>query len=380
MTVLTKRMEKITAYIDESGNSGIKIFSGHDKFHWVGVMLSSREADSTHSRISELVKSEGFDELHAGELGLTRINRLADEFISLYEELDVQFVFTRVEREHVATMKFMDLVFDPENNNAVPSAMYNKEFYRLVTIYSMAKTLTTDHRKRFWDAVSLGEKGVVKFVELMNDLKRHIIDNDQYIQDVGLFTEIFNYAASHPIKILELDILSSAQKRIRTEGMADASEDVFINHAKYRSANVAAFNMTIDSLHRILMDKGQIITKVVHDEQTEFDKQLKNAFEHISKVTIVSNPFEFPKAKTMDTFSGNIEFVKSSQNAGVQLIDLALWMMKKVNDSGVQLTDKCAELFQMINRRGCYTGFWLERLTVVLSQMIQEMDNYQGRR
>lgn len=365
-------MDYLTAYIDESGNSGVKIFNGSDKFHWVGVMLTSGDAESTQQRISELVRTEGFEELHGGELGFTRINRLADGLISLYEELDVRFVFTRVEREHVATMKFMDLVFDPENNKAVPSAIYNVEFYRLLTTLSVANTLTNEHRRRFWEVLSLGERGVPQFSELMRDIQKYAWANDEYIYDDELFSHIFEYAAENPVEILELDITSREVKRIREEGLADESDDVFINQAKYRSANLAAFNMSIDALHKVLMDKGEIISKVVHDEQTEFDKQLKNAFDLTSKVTVMSDPFDYPKARLMETFSSHIEFVNSSNSAGIQLIDLALWMMKKVNDSEVTLTDRCAALYDTINQRGHYNGFWLDQLTMNVHRMIHE--------
>ncbi|AHN24500.1 DUF3800 domain-containing protein [Lysinibacillus varians] len=365
-------MDQLTAYIDESGNSGVKIFSGGDKFHWVGVMLSSCDVDSTLKRIIKLAQTEGFNELHGGELGLTRLNRLADSLIELYEELDVTFVFTRVEREHVATMKFVDLVFDPENNEAVPSEMYNIEFFRLMTALSVAKTLTNEHRRRFWDVLSIGEKGVPKFVELMQDIKEHALDNDEFIYEKDLFCEIFDYAATNPIQILELDILSKELKRIQSEGITDEFDDVYRNNAKYRSANLATFNMSVDALHKVLMDNKKVISRVVHDEQTEFDKQLKNAFALTSKVTVTSDPFEYSKAGLMETFSGDIEFINSSQNAGVQLIDVALWIMKKVNDSEVELTDRCAVLYDAIVKRAYFNGFWLDKLVRTLYRMVQE--------
>lgn len=111
-------MGNLSAYIDESGNSGIKIFQGNDKFHWVGVMLTSQDAEPAKERINQLVSQVGFNELHGGELGLTRINQIAKGLVSIYNELNVEFVFTRVEREHIASMKFVDLVFDNANNKA----------------------------------------------------------------------------------------------------------------------------------------------------------------------------------------------------------------------------------------------------------------------
>ncbi|MDY8026145.1 hypothetical protein [Paenibacillus polymyxa] len=185
----------------------------------------------------------------------------------------------------------------------------------------------------------------------MQDIKEYTLDNDEFIYDTDLFCKIFDYAATNPIEILELDILSKELKRIQSDGITDESDDVSRNNAKYRSANLATFNMSVDALHKVLMDNKKVISRVVHDEQTEFDKQLKNAFAFTSKVTDISDPFEYPKAVLMETFSGGIEFINSSQNAGVQLIDVALWIMKRVNDSEVELTDRCAALYDTIDKR-----------------------------
>src|SRR5690606_27792364 len=104
-------MKGLTAYIDESGNSRVKIFSGNDKFHWVGVMMTSQETVIDPEEVKKIANKVGFDELHGGELGLSRINKISDDLIKVYEQLDANFIFTRVEKEQIATIKFVDLVF-----------------------------------------------------------------------------------------------------------------------------------------------------------------------------------------------------------------------------------------------------------------------------
>lgn len=67
-------MKNLTAFVDESGNSGVKIFSGTEKFHWVGVMLSPHDVELVKDELHELLKTVGFQELHAGKLGVGNIN------------------------------------------------------------------------------------------------------------------------------------------------------------------------------------------------------------------------------------------------------------------------------------------------------------------
>ncbi|MDY8092786.1 hypothetical protein UY456_07255 [Paenibacillus polymyxa] len=49
-------MNSFTAFVDESGNSGVKIFNGTDKFHWVGVLLSPNNVELVKEELHDLLK------------------------------------------------------------------------------------------------------------------------------------------------------------------------------------------------------------------------------------------------------------------------------------------------------------------------------------
>ncbi|MBM6995775.1 DUF3800 domain-containing protein [Paenibacillus sp. DXFW5] len=361
-------MSELTAFVDESGNSGIKIFSGTDKFHWVGVMLSSYDVELAKNELKTLLKNVGFSELHAGELGLRRINSIARGLIKIYKDIDAKFVFSRVEREHVATMMFVDLLFDSVNNEAAPPELYNVKFNRLLVTYAMAKTLTTEHRKRFWNVLGLIDRGEKEFQELMEEIKQHCIDNPKFISDIEMFSAIFDYAIAHPMQVLELDILVEERARIRREGLREDSDDIFRNNAKYRSANLATFNIAIGTLNHYLKRENLKICKFVHDEQNEFYKQLKNSFDNNTKVIDSSELFSDPVIQTADYFTGDIEFVNSADNIGIQLVDLAIWLGKRVYDLDQILEGECKELFQFIAERGIIDGFSLKDLEYTLAK------------
>ncbi|WP_211748760.1 DUF3800 domain-containing protein [Paenibacillus sp. Marseille-Q4541] len=362
-------MSKLTAFVDESGNSGIKIFNGTDKFHWVGVMLSSYDVELAKDELHTLLKKVSFTELHAGELGLSRINLIARGLIKIYKNIDAKFVFSRVEREHVATMMFVDLLFDSVNNKAAPRELYNTKFNRLLVTYAMAKTMTTEHRKRFWNVLGLLDRGGDKqFQELIQEIKQHCIDNPKYIPDIEMFSAIFDYAIAHPIETLEHDILVAERERIRRNGLRDDSDDVFKNSAKYRSANLATFNIAIGTLNHYLRRENSKICKLIHDEQNEFYKQLKNSFDNNTKVIDSSELYSDPVIQTADYFTGDIEFVSSADNIGIQLVDLAIWLCKRVYDMEQVLEGECKELYQFIAERGIIDGFSLKDLEYTLAK------------
>ncbi|MEC0181341.1 DUF3800 domain-containing protein [Paenibacillus peoriae] len=365
-------MKNLIAFVDESGNSGVKIFNGTDKFHWVGVMLSSHDVELVKDELHELLKTVDFQELHAGELGVGRINLIAKGLIKLYKDIDAKFIFSRVEREHVATMKFVDLLFDNANNEAAPRELYNVKFNRLLVTYAMAKTMTTEHRKKFWNVLGLLDRGVSDFQELMKEVQQHCIANPKYIPDTELFSEIFDYAITHPTQILELDILGKERERIREEGPRDDSDDVFTNTAKYRSANLASFNITIGAMNRYLARENANICRLVHDEQNEFYKQLKVAYDNNTKIIDSSELYSGPIIDAANYFSGNIEFVNSANNVGVQLVDLAIWLGKRVNDMKQDLKGDCLELYKFIAERSVLDGFSLEQLEYTLAEEINK--------
>jgi len=361
-------VKNLTAFVDESGNSGVKIFSGTEKFHWVGVMLSPHDVELVKDELHELLKTVGFQELHAGKLGVGNINSIAKGLIKLYKDIDAKFIFSRVEREHVATMKFVDLIFDNANNESAPGELYNVKINRFLITYAMAKTMTTEHRKRFWNVLGLLDKGVNEFQELMKEIKQHCIANPDYIPDTELFSAIFDYAIAHPTQILELDILGEERGRIHREGPRDDSDDVFTNTAKYRSANLATFNITIGAMNHYLARENSRICKLVHDEQNEFYKQLKVAYDNNTKIIDSSELYSGPIIDVADYFNGDIEFVNSANNVGVQLVDLAIWLGRRVYDLKQDLKGDCLELYKFIAERSVLDGFSLEQLEYTLAE------------
>lgn len=61
-----------------------------------------------------------------------------------------------------------------------------------------------------------------------------------------------------------------------------------------------------------------------------------------------SELYSGPIIDAANYFSGNIEFVNSGNNVGVQLVDLAIWLNKRVYDMKQDLKGDCLELYKFI--------------------------------
>lgn len=181
------------------------------------------------------------------------------------------------------------------------------------------------------------------------------------------------FAKNNPAVVLEREIVDEQIHRIRNNRVIQEGDDVFLNEYKYRSANIAAFNIGIHALHNIINEEERI-GLVIHDEQKEFDKQLRNAFQLTSRVKVKMPAFQYPTASTANTFSGNIEFRDGKNTVGLQLVDITTWMVKRVFDNGDKPRDNCALLYNTIQSRASINGFWLEELIIRLGTMIKERE------
>lgn len=121
---------RFEAYIDESGNTGLDLFGDKDQpFFWTGTIVLEENVSIPYE-VTELAQSEGKQELHGNELGLGRIERLADRLIAILDALDARFHFTRTEKKHIPTMRFADAILDNVNNPAVSHIHYQITYLR----------------------------------------------------------------------------------------------------------------------------------------------------------------------------------------------------------------------------------------------------------
>lgn len=96
------------AYIDESGNTGFNLFDPEQPIFMNVVMSSMVDFDEVfRERIRRIAHGAGVEYLHANELGLRGVERIAPSLIELMEFSQARFYFAAVRKPDIAGMKFL---------------------------------------------------------------------------------------------------------------------------------------------------------------------------------------------------------------------------------------------------------------------------------
>jgi len=119
------------AFTDEAGNTGLNIFDAAQPWFWTGTLLSSLNLDALAGEFRKILRSAVSGELHANVLGVGGIEAIAPAIQWFLAKYTCSFIFTRVEKRTVASLKLVDCLLDSGNNQAVSPVHYNNRFLRL---------------------------------------------------------------------------------------------------------------------------------------------------------------------------------------------------------------------------------------------------------
>lgn len=83
-------MKNLHIYIDETGNTGDNIFDLAQPYFINGVLISDGYFNKKYGRlIKKFAENIGVNELHGNELGLGRIEIIAEDMTRILEEEDI---------------------------------------------------------------------------------------------------------------------------------------------------------------------------------------------------------------------------------------------------------------------------------------------------
>jgi len=323
------------AYTDETGNTGLNLFDPGQPFFWTGTLVTPVDLDRLDPAIHRAcLERAGCKELHANQLGLTGIEKVAGKLERLLYRYRVRFLFTRVDKTHLAGTKFVDTLMDSGINEAVSNLHYGVRFHRLYLTQSIVALLSIEDRREFWDVYAKSDaKG---FVRILSRLQGRV---DTHIQDPRtrqLLLDAIAWALVHPEPLLE-----------GTRSEMD-------------SPNVVALTLLIEMLHQLNNQHGLVIGTFIHDEQKQFGKWLERAYDlsrnwgssrGTSPLALITD------LKEMSTFIGDFRAVNSKNSFGLQLLDIALWLVKRFMDDPDAMHGKCRDMAEYIIRNGYISEF-----------------------
>ena len=113
MLVIYTGGRALWAYVDESGNTGNRIFDPERPLFITAAMATKTNFDLVCSReVAAIARKVGATALHANVLGVARVEVIADDLTRIIKKADARFFFSRLEKSYLAAAKVYDTYFD----------------------------------------------------------------------------------------------------------------------------------------------------------------------------------------------------------------------------------------------------------------------------
>ncbi|MBZ5674078.1 MAG: hypothetical protein LAP61_07505 [Acidobacteriia bacterium] len=254
--------------------------------------------------------------------------------MQLFQRYKASFLFTRIEKSHLVATKFVDTLLDSGLNKAVSAFHYGVRFNRLYFAHVVIALLDDDDREEFWAIYDAADaKAFVRILQRLEGRIHSLVNDNRTHQ---LLLDAVGWAISNPTLLLE-----------GTRSPLD-------------SPNIVALALLIHELHRANEDGTLSIRTFIHDEQQQFGKHLKMAFD-VSKrfghVDATSPLAEMVNVKEMATFDCEFRVSSSKASFGLQVLDVALWLTKRFTDNPDSVRGRCRDLAELILRCGFISHF-----------------------
>jgi hypothetical protein len=350
------------AYVDETGNTGNGIFDPQQPLFITAAMMTRTNFDAVRTQdVKGIAKKLGVDVLHAKELGVGKIEEVADDLLKVVKEADARFFVSRLEKRYLATAKVYDTYFDAGENLAVPWHAYWIRPLRLMLMFKLAEYVITEEIARtVWDCITAPNERKSKafFVEGAKAmlLRAPNLPDQRSCQIV---TEALEWAIKNP---------ESFSTHIRDK----------INRNSH-SPNFVAFSNLMDGLDQTAKAWKRPVREIVHDRQHEFEKTLIQWHEVYSRPELVDvKPLYWPGEKEPLSLSktpgSKFRIDTEGTSAGLQVIDVVLWLFNRVvNDKNI---GPCgARLLKRALQRGLQNDLSFDGVGEFVEQKLDEIWN-----
>lgn len=272
-------------------------------------------------------------------MGLGRINEIANQLIDIIETLQARFMFTRVEKSHISSMRLADALFDNVNNPAVTAFHYNVPFNKKMLAYYVDVMLDEKDRKDFWNIHLTGDSA--KFREFLmrfnSKIERDFPKSNQRGRQLVL--DAIAWGIKDPDSLL-------SERTKKPEGVED------FRSLQYESPNLVSITTLLHGLHHIAEEYDMKATKIIHDEQSEFGKYIQHSFSLLKRIRIdQTNQFLLPEVTDTDTILAELDLGSSVNSPFLQIVDVALWMMTQRVDKSKDIMGNARNLMNCIISR-----------------------------
>lgn len=337
------------AYTDESGNTGLNIFDSQQPYFWTGTLLCRSDLEIVdHPRIRSCHLSLGVSELHANDLGLARLETVADHLREFIVEEDFRFIFTHVEKRHMAGTKLADLILDSGVNPAACAVAYCVRPLKFRLEYILCSQLSPQGEREFWEGWRQGD--LQAFCRVLRRLRWNIVNRVGDRRAQTLLIEPIDWALEHPNVILD--------ERL----------------SRLHAPNIVAFCLLINELHRFSRGAGIRVGSFVHDQQSQFDRDFQQAYECMTRFEVSTALYAVATdIEPRDTYACPLRIGGSHELIGLQIVDVALWLVRRQAENPWQGFDRTTELMVEILGRSNIARFSRVQMATEITLVAQDM-------
>lgn len=350
------------AYIDETGNTGNRIFDPEQPIFITAALMTRTNFDLTRSNsVGRIAKSLGVNALHANELGISRIEEIAPGLQKVLKAADARFFVARLEKRYLAAAKVFDTYFDQGENLAVAWHVYWLRPLRLALLFKLAHfVLTEDITQTVWNCVTASSEAKSKayFVKGAGEILARV-DSLPDARSRQIVAEAMQWALENP------------------ENFSTYLRDKVNRYG--HSPNFVAFRNLMEGIHQTSKRWSRPVKEIVHDQQSQFEKTISQWHETFSRPDLVdAEPIQWPgesEPLTVSRVPGSIfKMATEETSAGLQVVDTALWLFKRMFD-GKEFEQNSARLINWILRRAYQNDFSFAGVSQIAQDKLNEIMN-----
>lgn len=344
------------AYIDETGNTGAKLLDMDQPLFVTAALLTRTDFDKRFGDdVRAIAASLGETEIHANRLGVARLETIVPALLKVVRKAGPAFFLARIEKRYVLATKIFDTIFDSHENKAVPWHVYNMRPLRLMMVFKLASLLDDELAQVFWDALleKNDERARAKMAPFCMSLRTRV-DLLPDARSRQIASEALQWAAANP-EALEF----THQDKMGRKG---------------HLPNMVGFGNLLAGIERQSNVWGRPVEVIKHDRQNEFEPAIK--FWHDMYSNARDDVVMLPLGEKMvlrKVFGSRLEISSAQDSAGIQVIDVILWLFAR-SLRGEVLPDNCQALLNYVYGRAQQDDFSFEGVGAATEDMIEAMD------
>lgn len=315
-------------YVDESGHTGAHLFDEAQPKLYYGLLSSTVNLDYVaEPRLASLRRRLGVNRLHAAQQGNGRLAQIADGLIDIQKRFRLRFDFYRVAKPDHAVICFFDQVFDQGMNLAITWTGYWTPL-RYVLLLKLASLFDEDLAKRAWAArINLdneaADRELIAVCEHLRSRLQHLPD----VRSRQLIGDALAWASANP---REISYNVSSREQILQV-----------------TPNIIGFQSVMHGIAARLRAAGRRASRIVVDQQSQFNKSQQTLAQWYASAAGMRMPMGpgMPEVNFQGMPTIPIEFKAGTDSAGLELVDVYLWVFKRV------LEDKevAQDLYPLVN-------------------------------